>query len=230
MSPRLLQAVGFEERDDPQRGETGELFGVLGPLDGVVQVLGEEDEAQAADEADEKGHEEVAPRVGRERAAGDERPVDDLDVARPEAAEPGRDEGLVLLGGQRVQEVPHVLDLDPEAVVQDGVAVGPGHFGPLRLQHVLEGGLFFLGGPEVGLGGIHGLADLALELGFHAVQPGLELDHLGVIGLEDLDLLVVFVLGLGVGGLEALDEGVVDELGQGVDAQALQLPEQWIPS
>ncbi len=194
-----LQPVGREVRDDAQGRQARQLLDVVRALDGVVDVVDEEDEAEPAEEAEEQGHHQVPPDVRRERRRGHEGPVDDLDVARPQAAELARDLDLVLLGDERAEEGPHVLDLDLEAAVEDGVVVHPDDVRPLRVEQALERPLLVQGRPVVGLGRAHGLADLVLEGGGGAVDPGLELDHLGVVGAVELALLLVLGLGLGVG-------------------------------
>ena len=55
------------------------------------------------------------------------------------------------------------------------------------------------------------------------VEPGLELDHLRVVGPVDLALLLEVGLDLGIGRPQGLDGRVVDGLGQGVDAELLEL-------
>ena len=149
--------------------------------------------------------------------------VDDLDVARPQAAELARDLDLVLLGDEGAEERPHVLDLGPERVVEDGVLVHPGDVAPLLVEEPLEGAFLLEGGAVVGLGGFDGLADLLLQGVAGGVEPGLELDHLRVFGTVDPALLLVIGLDLRVGRPQGLDGRVADGLGQAVDAEALEL-------
>ena len=160
---------------------------------------------------------------GVKGAAGHEGPVDDLDVARPQAAELARDLDLVLLGDEGAEQGPHVLDLGPQRVVEDGVLVHPGDVAALLVEEALERALLLQGGPVVGLGGVDGLADLLLERVPGRVEPGLELDHLRIVRPVDPALLLVIGLDLAVGRLQGLDGRVADGLGQGVDVELAEL-------
>jgi hypothetical protein len=50
----LPPAVGREEGDDAEGRQLDELLDVLGPLDGVVEILDEEDQPEPAEEADDR--------------------------------------------------------------------------------------------------------------------------------------------------------------------------------
>jgi hypothetical protein len=65
-------------------------------------------------------------------------------------------------------------------VVEDGVLVHPRDVAALLVEEALERGLLLQGGPVLGLGVADGVADLLLECVPVGVEPGPELDHLGV--------------------------------------------------
>ena len=74
--------------------------------------------------------------VGPERKI---RPVHDPDIRRFQTLEPGGHVGLALPFGERFEEGLFVLELDPQAVIDDGIAVGLEGFGPELFKQILEG-------------------------------------------------------------------------------------------
>ncbi len=224
INPLAAGVPGRKMGDQAQRGKPGQLVQILRILDRVVEEMGGEGQADAQQESQEKGDDEVALDVRRRRLVGDEGPVDDLDVARLEAAQHGRDLGRLLLGGEGRDQGSEALDLGVQAGIEKGVVVLPGHFGPLGFQHVPQPVLVAEGLGILGVGQVDGLLDFRLQLAFERVDLDLELDHLRMAGrVRGRDLFLVLRLRLVIIRPEGLDRRIADVLGKGIHPELLEL-------
>src|SRR3954471_23936837 len=83
----LDNAVGFDVRNVAEEGEAECVFDVVLALDGVVEVINEEREADADEDPAEHPEEDGEDDLGFYRGGGHGSGVDENDVVRGETAE-----------------------------------------------------------------------------------------------------------------------------------------------
>ena len=196
---------------EAERRHAEKRLDLLRVLDARVEVLEEEGHPHAANEAHHARQHEVERALRSRRPARDLGAIDDVDVRGQEG---GRDLGLAQPPEERGVELAARVDLAPEEIVfRHAIGQTPRHAPVLD-----EGGLHLLLGPGgrlvVGAEGLHGPAELGLELAAALGDLLGELLHPWILRLEDLTEPLIVGLLSGQVLLELDDQPALENDGQ----------------
>ena len=178
-------------RHDGQGRESGESLDVVWGLDGVVEVLAHEGEADAADKTDEKSEGDVPRFGGTRRIGGDHGRIDDADIG---GLQSGGNAHFLKLGHQTVVESFIGFGFALEDVVLDHALGHRIRFYFLLIEGLHEHCFALRGFAVIDFDVVQGVDIFLLDELVQIFQLGLKAQHLRKIRAVLAQSVVVFLV------------------------------------